>query len=97
MKTETININNKEYKLRVGFGVMMEFEEEFNKPISSIKSIKEITKLIYITLKYNNENFDLNYKEFVDEILDFNPKLITIITKLLFKQSDENEEGDKKK
>ena len=97
MKTETININNEEYKLRVGFGVMMEFEEEFNKPISSIKSIKEITKLIYITLKYNNENFDLNYKEFVDEILDFNPKLITIITKLLFKQSDENEEGDKKK
>lgn len=97
MKTETININNKEYKLRVGFGVMMEFEEEFNKPISSIKSTKEITKLIYITLKYNNENFDLDYKEFVDEILDFNPELITIITKLLFKQSDKNEEGDKKK
>lgn len=96
MKTETININNKEYKLRVGFGVMMEFEEEFNKPISAIKSTKEITYLIYITLKYNNENFDLNYKEFVDEILDFNPELITIITKLLFKQSDENE-GDKKK
>lgn len=97
MKTETININNKEYKLRVGFGVMMEFEEEFNKPISSIKTTKEITKLIYITLKYNNENFDLNYKEFVDEVLDFNPELITIVTKLLFKESDENEEDDKKK
>lgn len=96
MKTETININNKEYKLRVGFGVMMEFEEEFNKPISAIKSTKEITKLIYITLKYNNENFDLDYKEFVDEILDFNPELITIVTKLLFKESNENE-GDKKK
>lgn len=97
MKTETININNKEYKLRIGFGVMMEFEEEFNKPISSIKTTKEITKLIYITLKYNNEDFDLNYKEFVDEILDFNPELISIVTKLLFKESNENEEGDKKK
>lgn len=97
MKTETININDKEYKLRVGFGVMMEFEEEFNKPISSIKTTKEITKLIYITLKYNNEDFDFNYKEFVDEILDFNPELITVVTKLLFKESDEIEEGDKKK
>lgn len=96
MKTETININNKEYKLRIGFGVMMEFEEEFNKPISAIKSTKEITKLIYITLKYNNENFDLDYKEFVDNVLDFNPELITIVTKLLFKESNENE-GDKKK
>lgn len=96
MKTETININNKEYKLRIGFGVMMEFEEEFNKPISAIKTTKEITKLIYITLKYNNENFDLEYKEFVDEILDYNPQLITIVSKLLFKESNENE-GDKKK
>lgn len=95
MKTETININDKEYKLRVGFGVMMEFEEEFNKPISSIKTTKEITKLIYITLKYNNEDFEFSYKEFVDEVLDFNPNLITIVTKLLFKES--NEEGDKKK
>jgi hypothetical protein len=96
MRTETININNKEYKLRVGFGVMMEFEEEFNKPISSIKSTKEITKLIYITLKYNNEDFNISYKEFVDEILDYNPELISIITKLLFKGSNESE-GDKKK
>lgn len=97
MKTETIKIDDKEYKLRVGFGVMMEFEEEFNKPISSIKSTKEITHLIYLTLKYNNENFEYSFKEFVDNILDYNPNLISIITSLLFKQSNENEENNKKK
>lgn len=97
MNIEKVTIQDKEYLLKVGFGVMMEFEEQNNKPISSIKNTKDIINLIYITLKYNNEDFDLEYKYFVDNVLDNNPNMISQITKLLFKNESEKVDESKKK
>ena len=95
-KKNTVTIDGKEYGLKVGFGVMMEFEEQFNKPITSIKTTKEITHLLYITLKYNNEEFEYSFKQFVDSVLDQNPSLILSLTAQIFAK-DEEGSTDKKK
>jgi hypothetical protein len=81
---KTIKINDVEYKFNVGFGVMMDFEDQNDKQITKIKSLKDISSLIFITLKYNNEHFTISKKEFIDEILDKNHWLIEEITNLLF-------------
>lgn len=95
MKTKNIKIQEKEYKLKIGFGVMMLFEEEENKPITEASTKGDIMKLAYWTLKYNNEDFDFTYKYFVDEILDNNPAvfidLVDSITALLFAKGEKSE------
>lgn len=98
MKTENITIKDTEYKLKIGFGTMMDFEEETNKSITDINGKNDIIKLAYSALKYNNDNFKYSYKVFVDEVLDENPaifiELITKITDLIF---DKEGSDDKKK
>jgi hypothetical protein len=88
MKAKEITINNIDYKIKTGFGVMMLWEKEENKAITEAAGRQDIMKLAYHSLQYNNDNFNWTYKEFVDEILDNNPALfieiINIITELLF-------------
>ncbi|MFY9150939.1 MAG: hypothetical protein WAO52_02915 [Prolixibacteraceae bacterium] len=100
MKIEYIKIQEKEYKLKIGFGVMMAFEDETSKAITDIKGKTEILKLAYLTLQYNNEHFKYSYRTFVDDILDENPalfiELITTISSLLFGKSEDASEGKKK-
>lgn len=88
MKTEKITILENEYKIKLGFGSMMLFEEETGKNITDIKNKTDIMKLAYCALKYNNKEFQYTYEYFIDEILDNNTKLfieiITIITDLMF-------------
>lgn len=99
MKTENITILDREYKVKIGFGVMMAFEDEMNKDITDIKSKNDIIKLAYITLKYNNKDWNYSYQYFIDEILDNDVQLfiqiIQLITNLLF-ESDKNVESKKK-
>ena len=98
MRTEIIKIQDTEYKLKMGFGVMMLFEDEENKSITEAAGKNDIMKLAYYALKYNNEDvFKWSYKEFVDDILDENPgtfiQIIEIISTLLF---GEESTGEKK-
>lgn len=97
MKTQTVIINENEYKLKLGFGVMMQYEEEYNKPITSIRKTKEIINLLYITLTYNNDHFSYSFKEFVDDIVDNQPDLLSYLIKLLVPENDDQVEDSKKK
>ncbi|MCW0484657.1 hypothetical protein [Gaoshiqia sediminis] len=58
MKTQYIKIQEKEYKIKLGFGVMMQFEDELNKPITNISGKTDIMKLAHIALVYNNDDFN---------------------------------------
>jgi hypothetical protein len=90
-----IVINEIEYNLKIGFGVMMEYEEKNEKQITKINTLKDISDLLYITLKYHNEHFTFSKREFIDDILDNNQWLIKELTDTLFTQNTE-EEGKKK-
>lgn len=93
MKEKSIKIEGIEYKLRLGFGTMMLFEENTGKDITGIKSKNDIVQLAYAALYYSNENFTYTLRHLIDNILDENPKLfielIKIITELLFPNSGE--------
>lgn len=56
MKTEFITIQNTEYRVKIGFGVMMLFEDEEKKSITEAEGRQDIMKLAYYALKYNNED-----------------------------------------
>lgn len=100
MKTEFIEIQEKKYKVKIGFGAMMNFEEETGKSITDITGKNDILKLAYSTLQYNNDDFKYSFKEFVDDILDENPHLfidlIKLITALIFVKPEAETEGKKK-
>ena len=102
MRIEQIKIKDIDYCLKLGFGVMMQFEEETGKNITqlNLKGSKDLSKLCFITLQYNNENFPFSYKRFIDEVIDDDPKiwleLVTKISSLMF--GDEKDvSSDKKK
>jgi hypothetical protein len=100
MKTENIEIEGKKYRVKIGFGAMMNFEEATGKSITEIDGKNDILKLAYSTLQYNNEDFKYSFKEFVDNILDENPQLfidlIKLITSLIFDKTEEVVEDKKK-
>ena len=97
MRTEIITILNVEYKIKLGFGTLMMFEEETGKNITDIKNKNDVMKLAWCALKYNNKSFEYSYEFFIDEILDNNTdifiQLTTLITELLF--GKEVKEGKK--
>ena len=92
---KTILINNIEYKIKLGFGAMMEFEQAFNKPISGIKNTKELMSLIFICLIYYNPNFPYDFTQFIDNVIDEKPSLVSELVSIIFPNSD-NEEVKKK-
>ena len=100
MKTEYIEIEGKKYKVKIGFGAMMNFEEETGKSITDINGKNDILKLAYSTLQYNNEDFNYSFREFVDNILDEKPQLfidlIKLITSLIFNKTEEDSKDKKK-
>lgn len=83
MRTEKITILNIEYKIKLGFGTLMLFEEETGKNITDIKIKSDVMKLAWCALKYNNKHFDYSYEFFIDEILDNNIELFIHITKVI--------------
>lgn len=97
MRTEKITIMNIEYKIKLGFGTLMLFEEETGKNITDITGKGDIMKLAWCALKYNNKSFTYSYEFFVDEILDNNVdifiELTSLIAELLF--GKEVKEGKK--
>lgn len=100
MKAEYIEIEGKKFKIKIGFGAMMHFEEATGKSITDIAGKNDIVKLAYSTLQYNNEDFKYSFKEFIDNVLDEYPQLfidlIKLITSLIFEKTEEEAEGKKK-
>lgn len=98
MKTAKIIIEDKEYILKIGFGVMMEFEKEEHKNITKMSGSADLLTLGFISLKYNNPEIEWDYRYFCDNILDKYENLFTeLITKVLELLTDNKENTEDKK
>lgn len=93
-----IEINGTKYWLEMNLGVSMEYEELTGNAWISNKKIKpkDIYQMIYAIFKANNENFNEDFRCFVNKTLTNNPWIVTEVTSMLFSSNTKDEEGEKK-
>lgn len=77
MKTTTVKIKGKKYKMKPTFRAMFMFEEMSGKAIHEIDNTKDSVMFMYCILKANNKDvFNYEYEEFVD-LLDDTPQILS--------------------
>jgi len=88
MTHRTIEINNKEYKLRYDFNAVCEIEEKSGKSIMHIAStenmgVSTIRLLLWGGLKHNNEGMTVKQAgELIQEYMNADGELENLVTKI---------------
>lgn len=96
-----ITINGSEYSLKYGFRTLFAYEEIAKTSFDPSKVLNEVM-LFYASLLANNDDFSVEFPEFVD-FLDENPFLFLDMRKWLLSELKKQsfmlqpENGDKKK
>ncbi len=67
IKTITVKLEGKEYKLKASsYRAMFFYEELTDKSVGDIKTLQEQMTYLYCILKVSNEHFSYNLEEFFD-------------------------------
>lgn len=100
MKTNTITINGKEYRVKYTIRALFIWEQIMKRPFK-VETMLDTYALFYAILLANNENDVLDWNEFLDA-LDADPNLFNVLnekvnetTKVDALMEDDEPEGNK--